>query len=141
MWSHRVLVRKRQPNFFSSSKRTLGDAENVSALSARRPPVPGLCESLTTASPMAFFDGEVPLEWERAEKLAASQQEHMIESAASTRVPREGRRLLHAFANALHCCVPPACVRLGAKLLTRSKQSTARGLEIWSLHELSVTQT
>ena len=43
-------------------------------------PVPGLCESLTTASPMAFFDGEVPLEWERAEKLAASQQEHMIES-------------------------------------------------------------
>ena len=65
----------------------MGDAENVSALSARRPPVPGLCESLTTASPMAFFNGEVPLEWERAEKLAASQQEHMIESAASTRVP------------------------------------------------------
>ena len=53
-------------------------------------PVPGLGESLTTASPMAFFDGEVPLEWERAEKLAASQQEHMAHKAAHSSAPHAG---------------------------------------------------
>ena len=64
--------------FLGAETNTLG--ENVSALRARRPPVPGPRsprepEDRPSASPMVespvFLDGEVPLEWERAETSAA----------------------------------------------------------------------